>query len=134
MILRGQTRENAISVEELAARGITDATWRADVVSGRLSGYVACVGERIVGYCFADRDTGEIVVLVVSPDHEGRGMGRALLVRVVDHLRALGFNRLFLETSADPVSRAHGFYRHMGWRPTGEQVGRGDEVLELFPG
>jgi GNAT superfamily N-acetyltransferase len=134
LILRGQTRENAISVGELADRGITEGSWRADVVSGRLPGYVASVGGRIVGYCFGDRDTGEIVVLALLPDYEGKGLGKALLARMVAELRALGHGRLFLEAAADPGTRAHGFYRHLGWRPTGVAAGRGDEVLELAPG
>ncbi|MER2177626.1 MAG: GNAT family N-acetyltransferase, partial [Stenotrophomonas maltophilia] len=30
--------------------------------------------------------------------------------------------------------RSHGFYRHLGWRPTGEIDSLGDEVLELHVG
>jgi hypothetical protein len=49
--LRGRTRENAIPEERLAARGITAESWRDDVRSGLLPGYVFTCGERIVGYC-----------------------------------------------------------------------------------
>ncbi len=61
--LRGRTRENAFSAEQLAALGITVKSWAAGIAQG-------------------------------------------------------GF-------------RSHGFYRHLGWRPTGEIDDLGDEVLEL---
>ena len=131
IVLRGRTRENAISKAELARRGITEESWRGDTVSGRLPGYVACIGRDIVGYCFGDRDTGEIVVLAVLPAHEGRGLGRSLLSRMVADLSAVGHQRLFLEAAIDPRTRAHGFYRPLGWRATGRQTETDDEELEL---
>jgi ribosomal protein S18 acetylase RimI-like enzyme len=130
--LRGRTRENAISRAELARRGVTEAGWREDLRSGLLPGFVACEGEAIVGYCFANRDTGEVVVLAILPAHEGRGLGRALLSRMVAHMCGLGHRRLHLEAAADPRLRAHGFYRHLGWRPVGRQTERGDEELEFL--
>ena len=48
-------------------------------------------------------------------------------------LAALGHQRLFLGCSADPQSRSYGFYRHLGWRSTGEFDAHGDEILEYFP-
>jgi hypothetical protein len=42
IVLRGQTREYAISAERLAAMGITEQSWADDVRSGALTGYV-CV-------------------------------------------------------------------------------------------
>lgn len=131
--LRGRTRENAIPAERLAAMGITAASWSADVRSGVLPGYVCVVDAAIVGYCFGEVGTGEVVVLALLPDHEGRRIGRRLLRLVVEHLLGAGHDRLFLGCSADPRSRSHGFYRHLGWRSTGTADANGDEVLELFP-
>ena len=65
MELRGKTRENAISVEQLKARGITRDAWRREVSEGVLPGYVCVAGGKIVGYCFGSRDTGEIAVLAL---------------------------------------------------------------------
>jgi GNAT superfamily N-acetyltransferase len=129
--LRGRTRQNAISAEALSAMGITAAGWAAAIGSGAAPGHVALQGDTLAGYCFGDRDSGEVLVLALLPAFEGRGLGRDLLGRVVAHLAALGHRRLFLGCSADPASRSHGFYRHLGWRPTGQQDGRGDEILEL---
>lgn len=130
--LRGKTRENAFSVEQLAALGITPDTWRATIDDGSVPGYVATIDNELVGYCFGDRQTGEIVVLALLPAHEGNGLGKALLDLTVDHFRNLGFERLFLGCSTDPNARSYGFYRHLGWRSTGTFDDAGDEVLEYL--
>lgn len=131
--IRGRTRENAISREQLAAYGITEASWRQDVQTGALLGWVCEIAGETVGYCFGVRGSGEIAVLALLPAAEGQGLGRQLLHRTVQDLQALGFERLFLGCSADPASRSYGFYRHLGWRSTGQRDAHGDEVLELWP-
>lgn len=131
LLLRGRTRENAISVERLAERGITLQSWRSAIADGSLPGHVATVDGEIVGYCFGDRDTGEIAVLALLPDHEGRGVGRTLLGLAADDFSSLGFTRLFLSCSPDPAVRSYGFYRHLGWRSSGRLDDHGDEILEL---
>ncbi|HVJ61142.1 MAG TPA: GNAT family N-acetyltransferase [Tahibacter sp.] len=128
--LRGKTRENAFNVEQLAAVGVTLGSWRAGIDSGACPGYVGMADGRLAGYCFGDRDTGEIVVLALLPEHEGRGIGRTLLNLVIDLLRDCGFEKLFLSCSADPTTRSYGFYRRLGWQFTGSVDDAGDEVLE----
>jgi ribosomal protein S18 acetylase RimI-like enzyme len=132
LILRGKTRENAVSVERLEAAGITLESWAAGIRDGSLPGYVAVCGGDIVGYCFGDSRTGEIVVLALLPDHEFRGMGRHLLGLMVAQLGRLGFKRLFLGCSSDSRTRSYGFYRHLGWRSTGMFDAANDEILEYF--
>lgn len=78
---------------------------------------------------FADRDSGEVQVVAVLPDFEGRGIGQRLLELVLRDLAAHGHTSSFLGCNADPASRSHGFYRRLGWRPTGEIDALGDEVL-----
>jgi GNAT superfamily N-acetyltransferase len=130
IVLRGMTRENAFSVERLAEVGVTLESWRAGIADGSLPGHVATEDDRIVGYCFGERETGEIAVLALLPEHEGQGVGRTLLNLVVADFKGFGFARLFLSCSADPASRSYGFYRHLGWRSTGSFDDRGDEILE----
>lgn len=129
--LRGRTRENAFSAEDLAALGITVESWAAGVADGSSPGHVAQVEGRIIGYCFGDRDSGEIIVLAMLPEWEGKGIGKVLLARMIEDFRDWGFPRLFLGCAADPAVRSYGFYRHLGWQPTGEIDALGDEVLEL---
>jgi ribosomal protein S18 acetylase RimI-like enzyme len=131
VILRGQTRENAVSVARLQALGITADSWAADVRSGALPGWVCLANDRLVGYCFGDRATGEVVVLALLSAFEQRGIGQHLLDQVVALLQHAGHRRLFLGCSADPTSRSYGFYRHLGWQSTGEVDRLGDEVLAL---
>lgn len=129
--LRGRTRENAVSATRLTRLGITEDTWAEDIRCGVLVGFTAVQQERLVGYCFGNTQTGEIVVLALLPEVEGRGLGRELLGRVVADLRRWGHRRLFLGCSSDPSVRSHGFYRHLGWQPTGTIDKNDDEVLEL---
>jgi len=84
------------------------------------------------GYFF-DFSNEDYLVLSLLPAYEERGIGRRLLALVIEHLAALGHRRLFLGCSADPATRSHGFYRHLGWVSTGTVDRAGDEVLELFP-
>jgi len=129
--IRGQTRENAISTERLTAIGITEQTWAEDIRSGALPGHVCLSKGKIVGYCFGAVATGEVVVVALLPEFEGRGIGRRLLKLVLRDLMEHGHRRLFLGCSKDPSARSYGFYRHLGWRPTGRSDKLGDEILEL---
>lgn len=129
--LRGKTRQNPFSREQLRAIGITAESWGANIESGALPGHVCTVEGKLVGYCFGSRETGEIEVVAVLPDFENRGIGRELLSRTVKELAKLGHTRLFLSCSPDPKSRSYGFYRHLGWRSTRTFDERGDEILEI---
>ena len=128
--IRGKTRENAIAPERLASMGITQESWADEVQAEILTGYVCCFDGEIVGYCFGDTSTGEVVVLALLPEAENQGVGKLLLSQVVRALTDKGFKRLFLGCSADPAVRSYGFYRHLGWRPADAADSRGDEVLE----
>lgn len=113
--LRPRTRENALTVEELRALGITPASvaaWLEDATAGWLCETAA--GE-VVGFCLADRATGELLVIAVLPEHEGRGIGRQLMDAAERWLAQSGCTRAWLTTDADPARRAYGFYRHRGW-------------------
>jgi ribosomal protein S18 acetylase RimI-like enzyme len=132
--LRGKTRENAISVERLKALGITLESWSGDVADGTLFGYLCLDDAKLAGYCFGDRASGEVVVLVTSPECEGKGLGKRLLDMVVKDFAQLGFKRVFLGCSSNPKLRSYGFYRHLGWKSTGTLDKLRDEVLEYFPG
>ncbi|MEO5736392.1 MAG: GNAT family N-acetyltransferase [Variovorax sp.] len=131
--LRGKTRENAYSIEQLKAIGVTLESWRSDISDGSLPGYVGTIEGELAGYCFGDRSTGEIAVLALLPAFECNGIGKALLNLMIEEFKGLGFKRLFLGCSRDPDVRSYGFYRHLGWRPTGAFDVANDEVLEYLP-
>jgi ribosomal protein S18 acetylase RimI-like enzyme len=129
--VRERTRQNPIPREWLASVGITPESSAADLESGRVKGRVCEHDGQVVGFCSGDTRTGEVLVLAVLPEYEGKGVGRRLLAEVVGALRAQGHRRLWLAASPDPAIRAHGFYRSQGWMPTGERDGNGDEILVL---
>jgi ribosomal protein S18 acetylase RimI-like enzyme len=130
--LRGRTRENAISPSSLATRGITASSWGSAIATGQLPGWLCIVDGEIAGYCFGDKSSGEIVVVALLPQYEGRGIGKALLSLVMEELRASGHKRLFLGCSSYSGHRSYGFYRHLGWRSTGLLDDNEDEVLEFL--
>ena len=132
--LRARTRQNAFSEEQLLSIGVTSETWAAGIESGALPGHVCTAGGSVVGYCFGERDTGEILVVAVLPEFEGQGIGREVLRRTVDDLVEAGRTRLFLSCSPYPESRSYGFYRHLGWSSTDSFDENGDEILELVVG
>jgi ribosomal protein S18 acetylase RimI-like enzyme len=132
--LRERTRENPFSPEELARLGITPESTTAAMASGRSTSWVCLQESLLVGFASGDCASGEILVVAVSPDFEGRGIGKALLRSVMESLRSAGCGRLWLAASPNPNVRSYGFYRHLGWQPTGEKTTTGDEILECTPG
>ncbi|WP_204378033.1 GNAT family N-acetyltransferase [Chromobacterium sphagni] len=124
--VRAATRENALSREQLAALGITAQGMAEALDSGAVKGWVCLAAERIVGFCLADIGAGEILVLAVLPQHEGRGAGKGLLQRTI---AAVCKDRVWLAANPDPAGRAHGFYRACGFLPNGERDEHGDEIL-----
>ncbi|MCB2136353.1 MAG: GNAT family N-acetyltransferase [Rhodobacteraceae bacterium] len=129
LALRARTRENAIDTEELAeVYGITPES-AAEALRSVQAGWVCETEGRIVGFAIGDRSNGEVVVVAVLPDFEGRGVGRTLLTRVEEMLHAAGHDSIWLWANPDPAVRASGFYHHLGWRDSGI-VEHGDARLE----
>jgi GNAT superfamily N-acetyltransferase len=82
----------------------------------------------VLGFAAADTRDGTIWALFVDPIAEGCGIGRALLPRALDDLRAKGWKQARLSTDAD--SRADRFYRRNGWTPR-ELLANGERLFTL---
>jgi GNAT superfamily N-acetyltransferase len=65
-----------------------------------------------------DADTAEIKRMYVAPSARGRGIGRALMQRLLAEARAEGFRVARLET-ANFMTEAHALYRSLGFRERG---------------
>lgn len=128
--IRGLTRENPIPAETLKQFGVTEQSWTAQVEQKRSVGVVLQHQDQLVGFCFGDTTTGEIQSLAILPEYESNGFSKIMLSLVIEKLFLLGLERLWLAASPSPQIRAHGFYRHLGWKPTGEKDMHGDEILE----
>lgn len=83
-------------------------------ITGR--GWVIEVIGEVVAFAIGNAQTGNIWALFVSPEHEGKGYGRALHEVMVDWLFAQGLGRLNLST--DDATRASRFYEKAGWCKT----------------
>ena len=114
-VVRPQTRENAMTVEELAAIGITPDSIQA-AIEGSHNGWLYDAGREIGGFAMGDAAKSELTVMAMLPDYEGQGIGGMLLTRVEDWLRDQGCTRIWLTTDINPNLRAYGFYLHQGWR------------------
>ena len=82
-------------------------------------GWVATLGDRIVGFAVVDLVRQNFWALFVDPAHEGEGVGRRLHGVMVDWAFAAGATRLWLTT--DPNTRAERFYLAAGWERAGRE-------------
>ena len=130
--IRGLTRDNPISKEVLISYGITREAWDPKFDDGTYEGYVAEDSGEIVGYCFMDTKTAEIMVVALLPEYEGAGLGKKLLNKAGESLWSLGHQEIWLAAAPAPSMRAYGFYRHLGWISTGNYDQNGDEILKLI--
>lgn len=119
--IRTSVHENHQGLEELASIGVTH-----DSVRGLLGvdarAWVASVDGRAVAFSMANRPERTVFAMFVRPGYEGRGLGRALMNRAEAWLFANGADEIWLKTGSDPALRAHGFYRHLGWKEDGPTV------------
>ena len=128
--VRARTRQNPISKAGLAQYyGITPASTAADMESGKLKSWSCFDGDTLVGFGTGDRTTGEVIVMAVLPNYEGKGIGKRLLAQIVAWLQSVGFAQPWLAASPNPSIRAYGFYRALGWEPTGRTLENGDQIL-----
>jgi GNAT superfamily N-acetyltransferase len=76
--VRSSVRENLLTNEQLAERGITNASVAASLLANR-KGWLAEGGGEIVAFSMADRENGSLFALFVVPEYGGRGLGSRLL-------------------------------------------------------
>ncbi len=114
--VRIATWHNERGAEELGALGITHASVRAMLECGSHRGWLCETDGRNVGFCMGNRLTGEMWVIAVLKEFEGRGIGARLLTRIEEWLWDEGWDEIWLTTDVDETDRAVGFYRHQGWQ------------------
>ncbi len=96
-------------------------------------------GKNLIAYCLGDAGTGEIITLDVHPHRRGHGIGKRLLTRMLDELRARGVTQAISQVAIDnlPSLRLHqnlGFeirYILYGYYPDGSAAF--ELVLPLKP-
>ena len=113
--LRATTRENPYSREDLRQIGITEESVAERLRRATHRGWLCEVGGKIVGFAIGDGTTGELCVIAVLPEFEGKGIGSHLLATVEQWLASAGWKELWLWTASDPKKRAFSFYAKHGW-------------------
>ena len=106
--------ENPLSLGELAGMGITPESVRRSL-GVSLEGYLCEIDNRVVGFSMADLSEGELSVIAVLPQYEGRGIGRQLLELTEKILWRSGYSSITLWTSVNRNTRALGLYQSTGW-------------------
>lgn len=112
--VRAATWHNPNGKEEMLRLGITRESVLA-MLRHRTRGWIAESGGRAIGFTMGHAETGEMWVIAVLKEFEGRGVGRALLARVETWLAAEGWREAWLTTDTDENLRAVGFYKRLGW-------------------
>jgi GNAT superfamily N-acetyltransferase len=102
----------------------------AALLAGPGRGFVALVGDQLVGFGIANAANRNLWALFVAPGFEGRGIGRRLHDELLDWLFGLSAAPAWLTTEAG--SRAEQFYRVAGWQEAGVDPG-GDLRLVFHP-
>jgi GNAT superfamily N-acetyltransferase len=111
--IRTSVRENHLSIEQLAERGITHESTAARMNSGELGSWVATLNGQIAAFAFADKTNGNLWALFTDPEYEGKGCGSALLDSCEKWLNDQGVEFAILDTAHD--SKAAVFYAKRGW-------------------
>jgi GNAT superfamily N-acetyltransferase len=78
-----------------------------------------------------DAQTGELKRLYVRGAAQGQGLGRRLVLAVIEHARELGMRRLVLDTIERKMGTAVRLYESLGFRATGRRQAGGYELLDM---
>jgi GNAT superfamily N-acetyltransferase len=110
--IRNGVRENPLT----DPGAVTEADAERFIEAGMLWVWQEADG-LVTGFSAADAQDGSIWALFVAPGHDGKGIGRALLAKACDGLRATGHREAWL--TAEPGTPAERHYRAAGWTASG---------------
>ena len=92
-------------------------------------------GQRLVGVGFLKpikNEICEIKRMYVRPDQRGKGLGKAILTRLIDEAKNIGYGKVLLD-SACYMKAAHALYRSMGFTDADYySEGETDEVFKDY--
>lgn len=110
------------------------ARWSRDLEAGPVRWWLAEIDETVIGFARAgpsrdpiDPDLGELDTIAVAPSAWRRGVGRRLMDRALDELRAAGYHEGILWTLAH-YEQGRTFYEATGWRASGEVRAAGQQI------
>ena len=112
MVVRQAVKENPLSNPAL----ITTPDYE-NYLSERGKGWVCEIDGKVVGFAIGDLVKNNVWALFVEPAYEGQGIGRELLILLLDWYYSKTNDTIWLSTA--PKTRAADFYRSFGWKETG---------------
>ena len=109
-------REKSFTREALAAVGITEE-FTVDVLDGTRSheGWVCESDGKVVGFAMGNKLTGELWIIAVLPEYEGKGIGSKLHTLAEDWFKAMGRKEIWLAVLQDIQKTAYAFFKKRGW-------------------
>lgn len=125
--VRTSVRENHLSIEGMAAIGVTREGIIADMLAGHYGCWVAEDDGRIVAFAMADRRDGSLFALFTLPGEDGKGHGTRLLAEAERWLAGQGIEDAWLSTGCGTV--AEKFYARRGWLATGEKMKNAEDIV-----
>jgi len=131
-VIRFASVDDAQAIQQIVVDSLRYEYCTVDVVRRRIAELSG--DDRCVSLVWADDKTGEVqgfihalrfdtlhseggwdvVTLAVSPESQGQGIGRALLVRLEDEVREHGGRFVRLNSNVTRTE-AHQFYEHVGY-------------------
>jgi putative acetyltransferase len=80
-------------------------------------------------------DTVELVKMYLSPLSRGKGLGKYLMLKIIEEAKQMGFQKVYLETMNE-LSKAVATYQHLGFellsQPLGESGHHSCEIWMLL--
>ena len=113
--IRIATWHNQNGRDELTKMGITPHSVR-QMMEDSHRGWLCEIEGRGVGFAMGNKKTGEMWVIAVLKEFEGRRIGKELLRLVEDWLWSEAWEEIWLTTDTNESLRAVGFYRNEGWQ------------------
>ncbi len=134
--LRVAREEDLGWVREILAASPEAARWTDAALEESLRAHpreflAAEHGEKIVGFIVGRQvlEEGEILNLAVAPGWRRRGVGKRLVLGLLERWGEGGVDRVFLEVR-ESNARAIGFYTELGFGRAGERAGYYREPVE----
>lgn len=117
--IRPMTEEHLDAVATIEARVQSFPWTRRNFADGLVAGYpgwVACDGERVIGFYMVMMapDIAHLLVVAVDPEYQGKGAGKQLLAHCQEEAANEDLDTLVLEVRVSNTD-AIGFYQHYGF-------------------
>lgn len=129
-LLRPMTTEDIAAVMSIERALFPEDAWSERMMRDELFGvpdtryYLVALEREIVGYAglAVIGDQGDVMTIAVRADHQGHGVGRALLTELIDEAARRGAADLLLEVRHDNA-RARELYHKLGFAEIGVRRG-----------